>query len=82
MLPDPNDEMVLETALNGCADAIVTFNDWDAKGCRDTGLYIHPGGRRFGKPLHRVPQPLLEACLCRWLDIDHSTSRINMPLVA
>jgi predicted nucleic acid-binding protein len=29
MLPDPNDEMVLETAINGCADAIVTFNDRD-----------------------------------------------------
>ena len=29
MLPDPNDEMVLETAINGRADAIVTFNDLD-----------------------------------------------------
>jgi len=29
MLPDPNDEMVLETAINGYADAIVTFNDRD-----------------------------------------------------
>jgi len=27
MLPDPKDEMVLETAVNGHADAIVTFND-------------------------------------------------------
>ena len=27
MLPDPKDEMVLETADNGRADAIVTFND-------------------------------------------------------
>jgi predicted nucleic acid-binding protein len=26
-LPDPNDEMVLETASNGHAAAIVTFND-------------------------------------------------------
>ncbi len=26
MLHDPNDEMVLETAVNGRADAIVTFN--------------------------------------------------------
>ena len=25
-LPDPNDDMVLETAVNGHADAIVTFN--------------------------------------------------------
>ena len=29
MLPDPNDEMVLETAINGRADAIVTLNDRD-----------------------------------------------------
>jgi putative PIN family toxin of toxin-antitoxin system len=28
-LPDPNDDMVLETAVNGRADAIVTFNDRD-----------------------------------------------------
>jgi predicted nucleic acid-binding protein len=28
-LPDPNDEMVLDTALNGRADAIVTFNERD-----------------------------------------------------
>ena len=26
MLRDPNDEMVLEVAVNGGADAIVTFN--------------------------------------------------------
>ncbi len=29
MLPDPNDEMVLETAINGPTDAIVTFNKRD-----------------------------------------------------
>jgi putative PIN family toxin of toxin-antitoxin system len=29
MLPDPNDDMVLETAVNGNADAIVTFNQRD-----------------------------------------------------
>jgi putative PIN family toxin of toxin-antitoxin system len=28
-LPDPNDDMVLETAVNGNADAIVTFNQRD-----------------------------------------------------
>lgn len=28
-LPDPNDDMVLETAINGHADAIVTFNERD-----------------------------------------------------
>jgi putative PIN family toxin of toxin-antitoxin system len=27
LLPDPKDEMVLETAVNGHADAIVTFNE-------------------------------------------------------
>ena len=29
VLTDPNDEMVLETAVNGRASAIVTFNDRD-----------------------------------------------------
>jgi putative PIN family toxin of toxin-antitoxin system len=29
MLSDPNDEMVLETAINGQADALVTFNERD-----------------------------------------------------
>lgn len=37
MLPDPSDEMVLETAINGQADAIVTFNDRD----------FRPAARRF-----------------------------------
>jgi putative PIN family toxin of toxin-antitoxin system len=31
-LPDPDDEMVLETAVNGDADAIVTFNRADFSG--------------------------------------------------
>ena len=31
VLSDPNDEMVLETAINGRADAIVTFNERDFK---------------------------------------------------
>jgi len=29
LLSDPNDEMVLETSINGLADSIVTFNDRD-----------------------------------------------------
>jgi predicted nucleic acid-binding protein len=29
MLPNPNDEMVLETAINGRADAIVVLNERD-----------------------------------------------------
>ena len=37
MLSDPNDEMVLETAINGGADAIVTFNQRD----------FRPAARRF-----------------------------------
>ncbi|HYA63733.1 MAG TPA: putative toxin-antitoxin system toxin component, PIN family [Candidatus Sulfotelmatobacter sp.] len=37
MLPDPRDEMVLETAINGQADAIVTFND----------RHFRPVARRF-----------------------------------
>lgn len=32
MLSDPEDEMVLETAVNGAADAIVTFNRRDFTG--------------------------------------------------
>jgi putative PIN family toxin of toxin-antitoxin system len=31
-LSDPNDDMVLETAVNGNADAIVTFNKHDFEG--------------------------------------------------
>jgi len=31
MLPGSNDDMVLETAVNGNADAIVTFNQRDLK---------------------------------------------------
>jgi predicted nucleic acid-binding protein len=30
-LPDPNDEMVLDTAIIGRADAMVTFNDRDVR---------------------------------------------------
>jgi predicted nucleic acid-binding protein len=37
-LRDPNDEMVLEAAVNGRADAIVTFNRRD----------FLPAARRFG----------------------------------
>jgi putative PIN family toxin of toxin-antitoxin system len=35
-LPDPCDEMVLETAANGAADAIVTFNARDFRRVRGT----------------------------------------------
>lgn len=34
-LPDANDEMVLEAAINGHADAIVTFNTRDFRGATE-----------------------------------------------
>jgi putative PIN family toxin of toxin-antitoxin system len=37
-LPDPNDDMVLETAVNGQAHTIVTFNERD----------FNPAAARFG----------------------------------
>ncbi len=40
-LADPNDDMVLETAVNGNASAIVTFNQRDfARGVRDLGCAV------------------------------------------
>jgi putative PIN family toxin of toxin-antitoxin system len=45
MLPDPDDEMVLETAINGRADAIVTFNERDFRplASRFRCLVVRPG---------------------------------------
>jgi len=50
MLPDPNDEMVLETAINGRADAIVTFNDRDFRpvAARFRCSVVRPGGSDSG----------------------------------
>jgi putative PIN family toxin of toxin-antitoxin system len=48
-LRDPNDEMVLETAVNGRANAIVTFNEAD----------FRPAEERFGVQVWR-PAALLE----------------------
>lgn len=42
-LRDPNDEMILEAAVNGRADAIVTFNRRD----------FLPAARRFGIAVER-----------------------------
>jgi predicted nucleic acid-binding protein len=44
-LSDPNDEMVLETAVNGRADALITHNVRDfAKGAARFGLRVlRPG---------------------------------------
>ena len=45
VLSDPNDEMVLETAINGRADAIVTFNERDFRpvASRFRCLVVRPG---------------------------------------
>ena len=40
-LRDPGDEMVLEAAINGQADAIVTFNRRDFHHCSDPLLHRH-----------------------------------------
>jgi predicted nucleic acid-binding protein len=51
VLTDPDDDLVLETAVNGMADAIVTFNVFDFQ--RATTLFgidvVRPGEilRRF-----------------------------------
>lgn len=43
-LRDPGDEMVLEAAVNGQADAIVTFNESDLREAREFGIeVIRPG---------------------------------------
>ena len=47
-LPDPNDDMVLETAINGNADAIVTFNK----------RHFNPVAGRFGCQVIRPGEAL------------------------
>lgn len=39
-LPDPDDDMVLEAAVTGGCDAIVTFNKQDYRGCERFGLRL------------------------------------------
>jgi predicted nucleic acid-binding protein len=53
MLPDPNDEMVLETAINGRADAIVTFNDRDF---RHVAAPFHCSVVRPGEMVRRLAE--------------------------
>src|SRR5438105_7103648 len=55
-LTDPADEMVLETAVNGCADRLVTFNQRHfAEAASSFGIRLSPPGElwheiRGGKP--------------------------------
>jgi len=49
-LSDPNDDMVLETAVNGNADAIVTFNQRDFEAAvRDFGCAVILPGAALGR---------------------------------
>lgn len=50
-LPDPDDEMVLEAAINGHADALVTYNM----------AHFRVGAARFGVRLARPAEILREA---------------------
>lgn len=52
MLKDPKDEIVLETAVNGGANTIVTFNLKDFKGVEKFGVEVIP----FGKFVQRLKQ--------------------------
>ena len=51
-LKDPEDEMVLETAVNGGADLLLTFNARDFSNARQFAIEIDqpgPAWRRYGK---------------------------------
>lgn len=50
LLTDPDDEMVLEAAINGCAEAIVTHNKRD----------FLPQAKRFGVEVHTPAEVLLK----------------------
>jgi putative PIN family toxin of toxin-antitoxin system len=53
-LPDPDDDMVLETAVNGNADAIVTFNQNDfLPGCKTFNCAVALPGEAL-RQLRRV----------------------------
>ena len=44
LLPDPNDEMVLEAAVNGGCSYVVTYNTKDFAGARSYGIsVVSPG---------------------------------------
>jgi hypothetical protein len=56
LLRDPGDEMVLETAMLGRADTLLTFNIRDFVGAERVGIFVEqPGlawGRIFGVKRH------------------------------
>jgi putative PIN family toxin of toxin-antitoxin system len=39
-LPDPDDDLILELAVSGQADAIVTYNQRDFVGCEQFGIRV------------------------------------------
>lgn len=42
VLPDPHDDMILELAVEGHCDSIVTFNERDFVGCERLGIRVVP----------------------------------------
>jgi putative PIN family toxin of toxin-antitoxin system len=53
-LRDPDDEFILEAAINGSADAIVTFNTADfLPAAMDFGIQVLPPGRIIRERLRR-----------------------------
>jgi len=57
LCPDPNDDMILDLAVNGRADALVTGNT----------RHFAAAGRRFGIPV-LTPAQLLEKMREEWHD--------------
>lgn len=48
-LKDPTDEMVLEAAINGRADALLTFNERDFVGAKRFGIEVSRPGPAWRK---------------------------------
>jgi hypothetical protein len=44
ILRDPDDEMVLEAAMNGGADRLLTFNERDFKGANQFNMIVQRPG--------------------------------------